>query len=104
MVVYVASLSIAERRTQLSHKLVAKLMKSKLINPLTASFLSSLLSAMLDHPPPTGQQLLRQRQQGNNYELAEVAGECKERRLSAHEKPVSVMLLWPMHSEKDFHR
>lgn len=41
---------------------------------------------------------------GNNYELAEVAGECKERRLSAHEKPVSVMLLWPMHSEKDFHR
>ncbi|XP_053697009.1 unconventional myosin-IXb-like isoform X4 [Sabethes cyaneus] len=41
---------------------------------------------------------------GNNYELAEVAGECKERRLSSHEKPVSVMLLWPMHSEKDFHR
>ncbi|XP_038120961.1 unconventional myosin-IXb isoform X4 [Culex quinquefasciatus] len=41
---------------------------------------------------------------GNNYELAEVAGECKERRLSPHEKPVSVMLLWPMHSEKDFHR
>ncbi|XP_053672693.1 unconventional myosin-IXa-like [Anopheles nili] len=41
---------------------------------------------------------------GNNYELAEVADECKERRLSAHEKPVSVMLLWPMHSEKDFHR
>ncbi|XP_062564163.1 unconventional myosin-IXa-like isoform X2 [Armigeres subalbatus] len=41
---------------------------------------------------------------GNNYELAEVAGECKERRLSPQEKPVSVMLLWPMHSEKDFHR
>lgn len=42
--------------------------------------------------------------QGNNYELAEVAGECKERRLSPNEKPVSVMLLWPMHSERDFNR
>lgn len=42
--------------------------------------------------------------QGNNYELAEVAGECKERRLAPDEKPVSVMLLWPMHSERDFHR
>ncbi|XP_037024477.1 unconventional myosin-IXa-like isoform X2 [Bradysia coprophila] len=41
---------------------------------------------------------------GNNYELAEVAGECKERRLAPDEKPVSVMLLWPMHSERDFHR
>lgn len=36
--------------------------------------------------------------------MAEVAGECKERRLSATEKPVSVMLLWPKHAEKDFHR
>lgn len=44
------------------------------------------------------------RLQGNNYELAEVAGESKERRLSPDEKPVSVMLLWPLHSEKDFHR
>lgn len=43
-------------------------------------------------------------QSNNNYELAEVAGECKERRLSSNEKPVSVMLLWPMHSERDFHR
>lgn len=42
--------------------------------------------------------------QGNNYELAEVVGDCKERRLSANEKPVSVMLLWPKHAEKDFHR
>ncbi|XP_055305259.1 unconventional myosin-IXa-like isoform X2 [Sitodiplosis mosellana] len=41
---------------------------------------------------------------GTNYELAEVAGESKERRLSPDEKPVSVMLLWPLHSEKDFHR
>lgn len=41
---------------------------------------------------------------GNNYELAEVAGECKERRLAPDERPVSVMLLWPMHSERDFHR
>ncbi|XP_059621402.1 unconventional myosin-IXa-like isoform X2 [Phlebotomus argentipes] len=41
---------------------------------------------------------------GSNYELAEVADESKERRLSPEEKPVSVMLLWPMHSEKDFHR
>ena len=41
---------------------------------------------------------------GNNYELAEVAGECKERRLASDEKPVSVMLLWPMHSDRDFHR
>lgn len=41
---------------------------------------------------------------GNKYELAEVAGECKERRLSPDEKPVSVMLLWPMHLERDFHR
>lgn len=43
-------------------------------------------------------------QHGNNYELAEVAGECKERRLSPSEKPVSVMLLWPQHSQRDFHR
>lgn len=42
--------------------------------------------------------------QGTNYELAEVAGESKERRLSPNEKPVSVMLLWPLPSEKDFHR
>lgn len=41
---------------------------------------------------------------GGNYELAEVAGESKERRLAPDEKPVSVMLLWPLHSEKDFHR
>uniref|UniRef100_A0A1B0EZN2 Uncharacterized protein n=1 Tax=Phlebotomus papatasi TaxID=29031 RepID=A0A1B0EZN2_PHLPP len=41
---------------------------------------------------------------GSNYELAEVADESKERRLSPEEKPVSVMLLWPMHSERDFHR
>ncbi|XP_055844228.1 unconventional myosin-IXa-like isoform X2 [Episyrphus balteatus] len=41
---------------------------------------------------------------GSNYELAEVAGECKERRLAPEEKPVSVMLLWPMHSDSDFHR
>ncbi|XP_031621134.1 unconventional myosin-IXb-like isoform X2 [Contarinia nasturtii] len=41
---------------------------------------------------------------GTNYELAEVAGESKERRLSPDEKPVSVMLLWPLHSERDFHR
>lgn len=41
---------------------------------------------------------------GSNYELAEVVGECKERRLSQNEKPVSVMLLWPKHAEKDFHR
>ncbi|XP_055911615.1 unconventional myosin-IXa-like isoform X1 [Eupeodes corollae] len=41
---------------------------------------------------------------GSNYELAEVAGECKERRLAPEEKPVSVMLLWPMHSDRDFHR
>ena len=31
---------------------------------------------------------------GNNYELAEVIGHCKERRLSPHEKPVSLKLLW----------
>lgn len=31
-------------------------------------------------------------------------GECKERRLTTNEKPVSVMLLWPKHSERDFHR
>lgn len=43
-------------------------------------------------------------QANNNYELAEVAGECKERRLSSNEKPVSVMLLWPMHSQRDFNR
>lgn len=41
---------------------------------------------------------------GSNYELAEVAGEYKERRLAPEEKPVSVMLLWPLHSERDFHR
>lgn len=41
---------------------------------------------------------------GGKYELAEVAGECKERRLSPEEKPVSVMLLWPMHAQTDFHR
>lgn len=42
--------------------------------------------------------------QGGNYELAEVTGESKERRLLPDEKPVSVMLLWPLHSEKDYHR
>lgn len=41
---------------------------------------------------------------GDSYELAEVAGECKERRLAPEERPVSVMLLWPMHLERDFHR
>lgn len=41
---------------------------------------------------------------GSNYELAEVAGESKERRLGPHEKPVSVMLLWSMHTDRDFHR
>lgn len=41
---------------------------------------------------------------GSNYELAEVAGECKERRLAPEEKPVSVMLLWPLHTDSDFHR
>lgn len=44
------------------------------------------------------------RLQGSHYELAEVVGECKERRLSTNEKPVSVMLLWPKQAEKDFHR
>lgn len=41
---------------------------------------------------------------GSKYELAEVAGECKERRLAPNEKPVSLMLLWPMHLQRDFHR
>lgn len=33
-----------------------------------------------------------------------MVGECKERRLSTNEKPVSVMLLWPKQAERDFHR
>jgi myosin IX len=41
---------------------------------------------------------------GNNYELAEVIGHCKERRLSPHEKPVSLKLLWPKHSDPHFGR
>lgn len=41
---------------------------------------------------------------GNNYELAEVIGHCKERRLSQHEKPVSLKLLWPKHSDPHFGR
>lgn len=63
-----------------------------------------MLTSWLVHITPHPSSLLFHKKQGNNYELAEVAGECKERRLSPHEKPVSVMLLWPMHSEKDFHR
>lgn len=42
--------------------------------------------------------------QGNSYELAEVVGESKERRLAPDEKPVSVMLLWPLQTQKDFNR
>lgn len=41
---------------------------------------------------------------GNNYELAEVIGHCKERRLSPQEKPVSLKLLWPKHSDPHFGR
>lgn len=36
--------------------------------------------------------------------MAEVAGEDKERRLLPQEKPVSLMLLWPMQSERDSRR
>lgn len=36
--------------------------------------------------------------------MAEVIGQCKERRLSSLEKPVSLMLLWPMQTERDFNR
>lgn len=41
---------------------------------------------------------------GSNYELAEVIGHCKERRLSPHEKPVSLKLLWPKHADPHFGR
>jgi myosin-9 len=42
--------------------------------------------------------------QGGNYELAEVVGEDKERRLLGQDKPVSLMLLWPKHPTSDLHR
>lgn len=41
---------------------------------------------------------------GDNYELAEVVDESKERRLSPDERPVSVMLLWPEPAHLERHR